>query len=490
MKLINSTILVVTIFCIFITKISGETETTVTPAVPKEKTNVKESALCKKCVCNFDFSLLDCSEKLGQWLSAEEWEILTNGDFIFKTIKLEHNNLTSVSILPTYGVENLYLAYNHIADIADGAFQNLTELTTIDLSHNKLTAKALRPDVFKGTFTIGAFKAMEKMKSLNLGNNEIHSLDADLFEHIPGLEELILCSNTFQVIDKLTETAISGLTSLKTLDISYLEIEDLPDTILHGPRDLDDLIASGNLFRQLPNALKYAKNLERLVLDENPIASLEGNNVFPPMTSLRYLRMSYMPEMFKIGTGALSELQNLTELILSDNKVLNEIDEFALSKNVTGELYLDYPPLEHVYLKNCNLTTLPAGLLKRWDKVKTLDLRFNPWSCYSSNDHLINILMPHINKTNPLLANDVQCATPIELKDVSVLRVSDEHLAAGSSGSLIWVGLLVVLLIAIPTIVGAYVMKRRGCFGMFNRNENGASRALYNRTSFNEDFHI
>ncbi|XP_020807240.1 phospholipase A2 inhibitor isoform X2 [Drosophila serrata] len=489
MNLVNSTILVVTIFCIFITKVAGESETTAAPAVTKEKTKVKESVLCKKCICNFDTSLLDCSEKLGQWLSAEEWEILINGDLTFKTIKLEHNNLTSISILPKYSVENLYLAYNQITDIADGAFQNLTEMTTLDLSHNKLTAKALRPDVFKGPYTVHNFKALEKMKALNLGNNEIHSLDADLFEHIPNLEELILCSNTFQVIDKLTETAISGLNSLKTLDISYLEIEDLPETVLHGPRDLDDLIASGNLFRQLPKALKYAKNLERLVLDENPIESLEGNNVFPPMANLRYLRMSYMPNLFKIGNGALSELQNLTELVLSDNKVLNEIDERALSKNVTGGRYLDYPPLEHVYLNNCNLTTLPTALIVRWDKL-TLDLRFNPWSCDSSNDYLINVLIQQINKTNPLLAKDVQCATPIELKDVTVLRVSNEHLAAGSSGSLIWVGLLVVLLIAIPTILGAYVMKRRGCFGLFNRNENGASRALYNRTSINEDFHI
>ncbi|KAH8281839.1 hypothetical protein KR054_003193, partial [Drosophila jambulina] len=456
----------------------------------QKKTNVAGSALCKKCICNLETELLDCSEKLGQWFSAEEWDILTNGDVTFKTIKLEHNNLTSISILPEYSVENLYLAYNQIAVIADGAFQNLTELTTLDLSHNKLTAKALKPDVFKGPYTVNDFKALEKMKSLNLGNNEIHSLDADLFEHIPQLEELILCSNTFQVIDKLTETAISGLTSLKTLDISYLEIEDLPETVLHGPRDLDDLIASGNLFRQLPEALKYAKNLERLVLDENPIESLVGNNVFPPMGSLRYLRMSYMPYLFKIGNGGLSNLQNLTELILSDNKVLNEIDELALSKNVTGGRYLDYPPLKHVYLNNCNLTTLPTALLVRWDKLNTLDLRFNPWSCDSSNDHLINVLIHQINETTPLLAKDVQCATPTELKDVTVLRVADEHLAAGSGGSLIWVGLLVVLLIAIPTIVGAYVMKRRGCFGLFNRNENGASRALYNRTSFNEDFHI
>lgn len=40
--------------------------------------------------------------------------------------------------------------------------------------------------------------------------------------------------------------------------------------------------------------------------------------------------------------------KDLTELILSDNKMLTEIDEYALAKNVTGANFLDYPPLEKV----------------------------------------------------------------------------------------------------------------------------------------------
>lgn len=56
-----------------------------------------------------------------------------------------------------------------------------------------------------------------------------------------------------------------------------MELKTLPETILHGPRDLDTLIASGNLFEKLPQALKYATNLKTLVLDENPITNLEGD---------------------------------------------------------------------------------------------------------------------------------------------------------------------------------------------------------------------
>ncbi|XP_017121304.1 lumican [Drosophila elegans] len=493
MNLTKSVILAVTIFCIVVSQVtcqSNNETTTTKPESPKEKTKLKESKLCKKCSCDFENSLLDCSEKLQDWLSAEEWELLTNGDVVFKTINLEHNNLTKISILPKYDVENLYLSNNQIDAIVEGAFQNLTELTILDLSHNRLTSKVLVPDVFQGPYTKADYESLEKLRTLNLGYNDLHNLDPDLFEHIPYLEELVLCRNSFHVIDKLSETAISGLSSLKILDISYMEIDDLPETVLHGPRDLETLIAAGNLFKQLPKALKYATNLTSLVLNENPIESLVGDNIFPPLTKLNHLSMTFMAMLYKIGPGALSELQSLKELILSDNKFLNEIDEEALSKNVTGGQYLDYPPLEKVYLNNCNITILPKPLLVRWDKLKALDLRFNPWSCDTSNDYLINVLIGQVNKTTEVLAKNVQCASPATLKGVEILRVADEHLVESSSGSLVWIGLLVVLLIAVPTLLGAYVMKRRGCFGVFRRHDSVADRALYNRTSFNEDFHI
>ncbi|XP_034491036.1 leucine-rich repeat neuronal protein 1 [Drosophila innubila] len=464
--------------------------TTNTTTTPKPKTDVMTSKICKKCNCDSDNSLIDCTNKLDGWFSADEWEILQNGKITFETIRLSHNNFTNIPILPTYGVKNLFLDYNQISTITIGAFQNLTKLTKLDLSNNKLTKKALVPDVFKGPYSAQDFLPLENLKSLNLGYNQLHSLDDDLFEHVPHLEELILCSNIFQVIDKLTETALSGCSSLKILDISYMELKTLPDTILHGPRDLDTLIASGNLFDKLPKALMYAKNLKTLVLDENPITNLEGDNVFPAMTSLTYLSLCYMPDIYKIGPGALSELQNLTELILNENTHLFEIDPLAFSKNVTGGDYLDYPALEKIYLNNCNLTVLPRDLIIRWDKLHALDLRFNPWSCDMSNEYMINYLIQHVNKTTPTLATGVTCVYPNELKGVEILKVSNDKLmeASHSGTSWIWIVLLTVLLSILLVLMGI-VSYRRGYCGLGKRRE-AARRALYNRTSFNEDFHI
>lgn len=53
------------------------------------------------------------------------------------------------------------------------------------------------------------------MKVLKLGNNMLHTLDQDLFEHLGSLEVLSLELNPFKVIDIHTETAISGLLHLQ-----------------------------------------------------------------------------------------------------------------------------------------------------------------------------------------------------------------------------------------------------------------------------------
>lgn len=48
-----------------------------------------------------------------------------------------------------------------------------------------------------------------------------------------------------------------------------MELSDLPETTFHSPNKLETLLLSGNLFREIPVALKWVKNLKKLVLDEN-----------------------------------------------------------------------------------------------------------------------------------------------------------------------------------------------------------------------------
>lgn len=158
--------------------------------------------------------------------SDDEWKILQNGDVTFDVIKFEHNNIKNLTGFPNYPVKNLYLGFNQIETIAKSAFANLTELAKLDLSHNKLQLKALDPDIFRGAYDVHDFLPLGKMIELDLGYNDLHSLDADVFEHLPHLETLILSGNTFQVVDHNAAVAISGLVFLKVskkiLDLSRL----------------------------------------------------------------------------------------------------------------------------------------------------------------------------------------------------------------------------------------------------------------------------
>ncbi|XP_067637406.1 leucine-rich repeat neuronal protein 3-like [Eurosta solidaginis] len=466
---------------------------------PISKINVIKSDLCKKCSCisNPDYSQIDCSNKnMSKPFSEEEWKILKNGDITFDTIKMEHNLITNIIAFPAYPVKNVYLGFNQIASIEKGAFANLTELTKLNLAHNKLTTKALDPNVFKGLYSEHDFLPLGKVIELDLGHNDIHSLDADLFEHLPKLETLLLSSNTFQVIDQNTVTAISGLSFLKTLDMSFMELEELPDNLFHGPRDLETIILTGNLFDELPDDLDLATNLRELVLDENPIADLTGENIFPTLPNLRYLSMSYMPDLSIIGAGTFAELQNLETLILSSNPKLSKIDEKAFTKNTKNPEIYSFPPLEKLYLHNNNLTQLDHGLLERWDKITVLDLRYNPWICDCNNRWLVEVLMIQINNTNPLLTEDVNCDQPSTWRNVPLIELNtpEARLKCGRDGSdaassLFLIGLLVGMLLCIPILLGSIALWRRGCFGL-SRGQVEANRSLYNRANFNDDFHI
>lgn len=471
---------------------SAPSTTTVKPVVI-----TKDSALCKKCSCIIDILELNCNNKsLTQWFTDDEWNTITNGDVQFITIRIEHNNLTNIPMFKPSAVKNLYLSHNQINKIENAAFHNLLNLTILDLSYNNITSKTLRAEVFQGNYNTENYQPLPNVIQLNLGHNALHTLDSSAFEHLPKLEILNLGSNQFHVIDHSTEVAIGELVNLKTLDLSYMELKDLPDNLLHAPRDLETLILTGNLLDEVPDGIDRAINLKSLTLDENLISVVEGKCAFPKFPKLEYLSLSYCNDLVKIGPGAFSELPNLKKLQMSDNPKLSHIDTKAFAKQTLNPLIFDYPPLDELNLHNNNLTYLDHDLLERWDKIKTIDLRRNPWNCECENSWLINTLMVQIKDATPNLVNEVVCGTPLPWKSKPLKDLNGEHKilpcddgSRSTGGGRLLIGLLIGLLVGIPITMGVLLAYRRGYFNiLFNRGQNGQS--LYNRASFQDDFHI
>lgn len=154
-------------------------------------------------------------KSLTNWFTDDDWNTLQNGDVVIETIRLENNNITSVPVLKAMPVKNLYLGSNLIGKIEMGAFQNLPNLNSLDLSHNKLTSKTFSRDIFSGNYSTTGYLPLPKMQRLNIGYNDLHQLDSDIFDHLTNLEDLILSGNEFQVINTLSNIAISSKKLLK-----------------------------------------------------------------------------------------------------------------------------------------------------------------------------------------------------------------------------------------------------------------------------------
>lgn len=146
-------------------------------------------------------------------------------------------------------------------------------------------------------------------------------------------------------------------------------------------------------------------------------------------------------------------------------------------------------------MNNNNLSVLEREWSDRWDKVTTIDLRFNPWICDCTNEYLIETLMDQINTTRPLLAAGVKCASPAAWKGKKLLELKAENKELicentnkPEKDGLVLISILVGVLVGIPLTLGALAIYRRGCFGLKNRFSPGAP--AYNRASFADDFHI
>ncbi|KAJ6647296.1 Leucine-rich repeat neuronal protein 1 [Pseudolycoriella hygida] len=462
--------------------------------------------ICKLCKCQPDTKTIDCQDlEIDKMFTEKEFVALNSSKVPQDIFRLNNNRLTEIPSFPVLSIKVLNLHRNHINKIENLAFYNLTLLEELDLSSNSLTTSALIPEVFAGHFSPSTYQPLENLKVLRLSHNDIHSLHDDLFEHMPVLEVLSLDYNPIMTIDHLTAIAISSISNLKFLDMSYMELKEIPTSLFNYPRDLQTLNLTGNLLTKIPDALDYTPNLETLYLDENDIQWIGADDgVFPALKKLKLLSLSYTT-LKSIGEGAFSKLTALTTLMVTNNHHLSVIHENALSrKGEEDPRRLEYPPLKNLYLHNNNLTTLHSNMFPSYTTLDIVDIRFNPWICDCENQWIISNLLPLIIKKHPTMNRDIVCNEPIALVGMELndllhqdrkLRCLDKFNHTPQNDGTILVGILIGkanwILIGIPMALAIVFVYKRGCFGLSdNRGAAAYSRAFYKRAEAGDDFHI
>ncbi|CAH2056150.1 unnamed protein product, partial [Iphiclides podalirius] len=485
---------------LYVDFVSTDNVTTVTPAkIPKEL--VKETGICRKCKCNDN--KVDCfDQSITEFFSIDEWNDLK--ELKPTHVDLSENLIVNVTLIGDLPIKVLNLSRCSIEYIENASFKDLQEMTELDLSHNKLTSERLSPHAFEGRYLPEEYEPLAAMRKLNLAYNDLHSLNQDLFEHLPELTELDLSGNPLTTIDHVTLVAISSLPMLKVLRMRSCQLTEIPDKFLHTPRYLERLDISDNQLTAVPQELEETKNLMFLNLNQNPITELdmasEDHPGFPRLRKLQELHMCNMKSLRSIGPGALAGLESLERLHMSFNPKLAHIDPKAMARpDDIGETY-DWPVVKEIYLQSNNLSEIDSRLLPRWDLLEAIDVSNNPFLCDCSTQWMVDILVPLIEAKTLNATASMVCDEPIEMKGYTMKHLHDIHRTMRcvdkyghrpeKDGAML-LGTLIGVLLAVPIMLTLMLLWRHGYFAWIGlRGPVDVSRAFYKRAPADDSYNI
>ncbi|XP_050690510.1 leucine-rich repeat neuronal protein 1-like isoform X2 [Eriocheir sinensis] len=423
------------------------------------------SPVCTQCECLMTMPLdVDCSHT-----ALEQVPDLSQDSFTMPVrLDLSNNMIHRVTKFANVThLVTLLLRHNQISSIEDGAFRDLPHLRSLSLQGNNLTKESLTERTFKGLYN-DTHPTPIPVEEMDLSYNQLHDLDSHAFKHLPFLKRLFLSNNPILDIGRGMASAISELSSLQELDLSQTGLQRLPDHFLSGFRYLRVLTLAGNMFTSVPSELGFARNLEVLNLNANPITRISAGDFPENLSTLRKLELSAMPNLRSVGQQSFSYLSGLGVLHLSDNPVLAVIDKEAFMILSDKDL-----ALEEIHLQDNRLTTLEEGMLP-WLDLTLVDLQNNPWNCDCNLQWVAERLIPDLQQKNPQTTLSLMCAEPIADRGMKIedllgrahtfeCRAPDPFSRhEGRYGPLI-VGTIVVgtILLITGTIIFVFVLYRR-----------------------------
>ena len=323
-----------------------------------------------------------------------------------KSLKLNNNPIANIHVDTFDPLTSLeQLALNGLSlmdsDWDEDLFENLTNLTSLNISTNDITT--LDVDIFDGLTNLetlyirenaitalpdGVFDGLSSLKTLYLNHNALTTLPADIFDDLTALEKLYLDNNSLSslptdVFDGLTSSltilyvhrnnitslhvdVFDGLTGLSQLALSYNKLTTVPDGLFDETTALQYLYLNNNMISSVPeNTFDGLSNLLWLYLSTNSLSSLSVN-LFDETTALQRLYLH---------NNTLSSLDETIFDSVTALQLLN-LDDNGLSSLVAGT-FDGLTALNTLYLNDNSLTTLDADLFDSLGNLKTLYLNDN-----------------------------------------------------------------------------------------------------------------
>ncbi|XP_018563628.1 leucine-rich repeat and immunoglobulin-like domain-containing nogo receptor-interacting protein 2 [Anoplophora glabripennis] len=397
------------------------------------------------CMCNDDTYVVQCERsKLDvipitlnpaiQRLVLRSNKIKTvDASFQFyrdlQYVDLSNNHLVNIptkSFLHQEKLQELHLNKNKLSSINNRTFQGLKSLTVLNLREN-----------FLEELSRGLFSILPKLEELNLGQNRISKIDAPAFDGLLSLRVLYLDDNllssvptpSFPVLGSLAELhvglnafttlpddAFKGLGKLSVLDISSAGLCNVSANAFRGLTGLRNLNLADNKLTQIPTEhLSHLARLEELTIGQNDFATIQ-KGAFKGLTNLRKIDITGAKYLEHIEKGAFSDNLNLETIILVSNKKLEKLEDGTL---------VGLPNLKHLVLRENSFKTLSESITS-WNELRALELTDNPINC---DCHLLWLL----NSINSKNLTNVQCSTPLQLRDRSLRTLTADDLGCSFS---------------------------------------------------------
>ena len=287
-------------------------------------------------------------------------------------------------------LQSLDISGNSIEVIPTDAFQGLGNLYSLQISKNKINA-----------LNLGSLGGMQRLTSLDLQNNSIVNVHKGAFQNLTYLQDLNLFKNHLLEIPE----AVQSLSALKTIDLGNNKISSIDNNTLIGLTSLIGLKMDHNRVSLLsPAALAILPNLQILNLGGNRIREVERGS-FTQNKKLQAVRLD--ANQISDIVGLFNDLPALRWLNISDNKIQkfdyfllppslnwldihkNQIEDIGNYFDKEDELNIHTMDISFNKLQTINAKSIP-------DKIQTLSLndnlitRIDPLAFFSKR-HLVRV---------------------------------------------------------------------------------------------------
>jgi leucine-rich repeat transmembrane neuronal protein 1/2 len=195
------------------------------------------------------------------------------------------------------------------------------------------------------TVEFGAFNGLTELTHLSLSHNQIREIIPGTFEKMDSLEYLDLAHN---LIEQLEVDVFSGLVNLKHIHLEENKLLDLHPDLFVGLYKLQSLYLSNNPDLEIPTDLHFINSHSLLSLDLSGCdVSSVSVETFANVTALELLDLSHN-SLGWLDINILTVLPKLSELYLHDNPLecdcqLQEVWRWCQDHDIQTEYEGNWP---------------------------------------------------------------------------------------------------------------------------------------------------